>query len=54
LAFDAHRLRRVIINVFDNACQAMQEPSGEIMKDSIIMIKTEFTDERIEIIITDT
>ena len=54
LAFDADRLRRAIINVLDNACQAMREPSGEIMKDSIIMIKTETTDERIEIVITDT
>lgn len=54
LCVDSDRLRRVIINVMDNACQAMLEQSGEAKKGSCLGIKTGTTNERIEIVVSDT
>lgn len=51
---DRNRLLRAIINVVDNACQAMQGQSGELRKGSQLCIKTREKGERVEIVITDT
>ena len=54
LPFDSNRLRRAVINVVDNACQAMLDHTGEIKKGSLLSISTRITGKRFEIAITDT
>ena len=46
--FDRDRLRRVLINVVDNACQAMGEDGGELT------VTTRADDDRVEVTIADT
>ena len=53
---DPERLRRAVINVFENACQAMTTDAETKPGDtqSRLRIATRATDDRIEIVITDT
>lgn len=56
ISFDPERMRRVVINVYDNACQAML---GEASKDTEsvdmqLLIKTKICNKRIEIVVRDT
>lgn len=53
---DSERLRRAIINIFENGCHAMMDDDGQLVnnKDSCLTIKTTKTDKRIEIIMGDT
>ena len=53
---DPERLRRAVINVFENACQAMTHNTETETGDtqSRLRIATRATDDRIEIVITDT
>lgn len=55
LKIDRGRLRRAIINVFENACHAMMMDDKKVVniKDAKLNIKTEVNNERIEIVITD-
>jgi signal transduction histidine kinase len=52
---DRSRLRRVIINVIDNACQAMLPETGsaQASSDPSLSVDTAMNEERIEIIIAD-
>ena len=56
LNIDVDRLRRVIINVFDNACHSMMDDNKKVItnKSTHLNVKTKSNDERVEIIITDT
>ena len=56
LDFDADRLRRAVINVFDNGCQAMTESlrEGDTSKDYSMTLNTLVVDDRYEMIFTDT
>ena len=56
LNVDRDRIRRVIINVFENASHSMMDNSQQIIesKSSCIKIKTREESERVEIIISDT
>jgi len=56
LAIDTDRLRRVVINVIDNACQAMQDENHQVKdkKNARLHIKTCGDDDRITISISDT
>jgi PAS domain S-box-containing protein len=55
-SFDPERLRRALINVYDNACQAMLEDSALATEsiDGQLLIKTRANDQRIEIVVSDT
>lgn len=56
LTIDSDRLRRAVVNVFENACHAMMEDNKKIIniENAILGVKTTIKDERVEIIITDT
>jgi PAS domain S-box-containing protein len=56
LSVDTDRLRRAIINVCENSCHAMMDESQQVVmdKDARLKIKTAISNERVEIIITDT
>ena len=56
LTIDSDRLRRAIINVFENACHAMMEDNKKVVniENAILGIKTTIKNERVEIIISDT
>lgn len=56
LTFDPEQLRRALVNVYDNACQAMmdntiQAPIGPNMR---LTVKTRINNDRVEIIVSDT
>lgn len=53
---DSDRLRRAVINVVENACQAMlvAEQRDKVINGSVLSIKTQTDNDRIEIIVTDT
>ena len=55
-SFDPERLRRALINVYDNACQAMfgddSQPSETV--DMQLLVKTQTSNQRIEIVVSDT
>lgn len=53
MTIDPDRLRRAVINVVDNACQAMQDQVRNVRKNSCLEIQTIATDGRIEIKISD-
>lgn len=56
LAFDHDRLRRVIINVFNNACEAMREDAekGSGRQDYSLTISTRTINDRLEVLFRDT
>ncbi|MCW8830637.1 MAG: PAS domain S-box protein, partial [Gammaproteobacteria bacterium] len=54
LLVDSDRLRRAVINVVENACHAMLDDNQKVTKNACLNIKTQASDERVEIIITDT
>jgi PAS domain S-box-containing protein len=56
VSLDPDRFRRVIINVFDNACQAMIGESGEDTdsEEHALTVRTQEHDNRIEVIFEDT
>ena len=53
---DPERLRRAVINIFENACQSMTNNTETETGDtqSRLRVATRATDDRIEIVITDT
>ena len=55
IAFDHDRLRRVIINVFNNACEAMTEgvESGQMTHAPMLRIQTQINGDRLELRFTD-
>ena len=55
LTIDRDRLRRAIINIFENACHAMMEDNKKVVniENAILSVKTTVKDERVEIIIAD-
>ena len=55
-SFDPERLRRALINVYDNACQAMlgEASQGTESVDMQLLIKTKICNKRIEIVVRDT
>lgn len=55
LDIDKDRLRRVIINVFENACHSMMDDNQKLVnsENAHVNIKTRTNDERLEITITD-
>ena len=56
LNIDRDRLRRAVINVFDNACHSMMDDNLELVNGikTNLIIETQSNNKRIEIIITDT
>jgi len=56
LNIDSDRLRRAIINIFENACHAMlvSDSTTEVMENARLTIQTQTSDDRIRIIIRDT
>ena len=56
LDIDTDRLRRAVINVFDNGCHAMMDDNQKLVKNitTNMTIKTRKENERVEIIISDT
>ncbi len=54
-ALDHDRFRRAVINVFDNACQAMTNPDSQNRdtKDSVLSVTTQVSGDRIEIVFED-
>lgn len=57
LDLDTERLRRAIINVFDNACHSMMDDNQQLVtnkKNAQIMINAEIINQRFEFCITDT
>ena len=56
LAVDNNRLRRVVINVVDNACQAMQDEQQQVLdkEDLCLSVKTRVKNGRVEVVIGDT
>lgn len=55
LTIDADRLRRAVINVFENACHSMMDDNKKNVNidNATLTVKTRFNNERVEIIITD-
>ncbi len=54
-SIDVNRLRRAIVNVYENACQAMQrEAPGPAPKGSKLTVRTRQKGERVELEIADT
>ena len=57
-SFDPERLRRALINVYDNACQAMAMLENDAQAtdavDRQLLVKTQANDQRIEIVVSDT
>ena len=55
IAIDRDRFRRAVINVFDNACQAMTDPAAKHDGDTdhILTVTTRVSDDRVEIIFED-
>lgn len=55
IAIDRDRIRRAVINVFDNACQAMTDPATKSDVDArhILTVTTRVSDDRIEIVFED-
>ena len=55
IAIDRDRIRRAVINVFDNACQAMTDPAASTDGDvrHILTVTTRVLDDRIEITFED-
>jgi len=51
---DSERFRRAIVNLIDNACQAMQETSQPDRSEQILHIQSEIVDRKLKISITDT
>jgi signal transduction histidine kinase/DNA-binding LacI/PurR family transcriptional regulator len=54
ILLDPECFRRVIVNLVDNACQAMQETSQPDQPEQILRIQSEIVDSRLKISITDT
>ena len=56
LEIDTERLRRAVINVFENGCHAMMDDNQNLVnnKEAYLTIKTNKNENRVEIIITDT
>jgi signal transduction histidine kinase len=55
VAIDRDRIRRAVINVFDNACQAMTDPAHSIDGDGrhVLTVTTRALEDRIEIVFVD-
>jgi signal transduction histidine kinase len=55
IAIDRDRIRRAVINVFDNACQAMTDPAARNDGDArhILTVTTQAVEDRIEIVFED-
>lgn len=55
IGFDPSRLRRALINIYDNACQAMLEEVSQGIRtaEMHMLIKTQATEQRIELIVSD-
>lgn len=55
VAIDRDRLRRAVINVFDNACQAMTDPASNSAGDSnhVLTVTTQTSGDRVEIVFED-
>jgi signal transduction histidine kinase len=56
VSIDPERLRRAVINVYENACQAMTSDTETTTGDTKLQLRvaTRATDDRVEIVITDT
>lgn len=56
VSFDPDRLRRALINVYDNACQAMigNDVQPTATEGRELIVKTQASDRRIEIVVSDT
>ncbi len=54
-AIDRDRLRRAVINVFDNACQAMTDPAAESRgnADHVLTVTTRISGDRLDIVFED-
>lgn len=55
ITIDRDRIRRAVINLFDNACQAMTDPAAKNDGDTdhILTVTTRVSDDRIEIVFED-
>ena len=55
IAIDRDRIRRAVINVFDNACQAMTDPAGNNDGNvaRILTVTTQALEDRVEIVFED-
>ena len=55
LSFDRERLRRVMINLVSNACEAMkeQEENGGSHREHILEVETRAIDDRLEVLVKD-
>ncbi len=55
VAIDRDRIRRAVINVFDNACQAMTDPAtmNDVDARHILTVTTQALEDRVEIIFED-
>jgi PAS domain S-box-containing protein len=51
--FDRDRFRRAVINVFDNACQAMTGKDVARTANPALLVKTRYTNDRVEVIFED-
>jgi signal transduction histidine kinase len=54
ISLDPERFRRVIINLFDNACQAMLERDQSTERPSVLSIQSAVIDQQLKISIADT
>jgi len=52
---DVDVMRRAVINVFDNACQSMQDESdgNKVIKDAVLNISTKINRNRVELVFSD-
>ena len=55
IAIDRDRFRRAVINIFDNACQAMTDPAANNDSDvaHILAVTTQALEDRVEIVFED-
>jgi signal transduction histidine kinase len=55
VTLDRDRFRRAVINVFDNACQAMTDPDTRDRgaTDSVLTVTTQVSEDRVEIVFED-
>ena len=52
---DSERLRRVVINIFDNGCHSMMDDNQKVTRnnDALLKVETKEKEQRFEIVITD-